>query len=331
MHVTAFRVMSIGVPDWPYPGMPSGGPADPSVIGTTTGTPWSEPTATQKVTLGQLTPVRDEVPGTGCAAGSAWVAAEAGIEPPINTDTPRARAPAMLAVKSRRPGQNPREASGNDRGVGHGPPSRVRPAHDCTTAIRLAHGPGVVTGNVGAARVDHFDRFFAHSSAMAVPVAVRDITNEEGRRLLTIVRRGSGSVVRWRRAQIVLWSAQRIDPHARRQTYSLSWSSAQTLPDGALYLGADDRPRGARHPPGCRGHYGCGGVVRGRVEPHLRGEAARAQSRGQGGAARAAARPAPRRPAPGQARPTRSHGPTCPYRRCCGRTWARHPRCRRSS
>ena len=35
--------------------------------------------------------------------------------------------------------------------------------------------------------------------------------NDEGRKLLAIVRRGSGSVVRWRRAQIVLWSAQRMD------------------------------------------------------------------------------------------------------------------------
>ena len=46
---------------------------------------------------------------------------------------------------------------------------------------------------------------------MAERVAIRDITNEEGRKLLSIVRRGSGSVVRWRRAQIVLWSAQRMD------------------------------------------------------------------------------------------------------------------------
>ena len=30
-------------------------------------------------------------------------------------------------------------------------------------------------------------------------------------KLLGIVRRGSGSVVRWRRAQIVLWSAQAMD------------------------------------------------------------------------------------------------------------------------
>jgi transposase len=46
---------------------------------------------------------------------------------------------------------------------------------------------------------------------MAERVAVRDITNVEGNKLLAIVRRGSGSVVRWRRAQIVLWSAQRMD------------------------------------------------------------------------------------------------------------------------
>src|ERR1700691_39017 len=46
---------------------------------------------------------------------------------------------------------------------------------------------------------------------MAERVAVRDITNEEGNKLLQIVRLGSGSVVRWRRAQIVLWSAQRMD------------------------------------------------------------------------------------------------------------------------
>ena len=46
---------------------------------------------------------------------------------------------------------------------------------------------------------------------MAERVQVRDLTNDEGRKLLSIIRRGSGSVVRWRRAQIVLWSAQRMD------------------------------------------------------------------------------------------------------------------------
>ena len=46
---------------------------------------------------------------------------------------------------------------------------------------------------------------------MAERVYVRDLRNDEGPKLLSIIRRGSGSVVRWRRAQIVLWSAQRMD------------------------------------------------------------------------------------------------------------------------
>ena len=46
---------------------------------------------------------------------------------------------------------------------------------------------------------------------MAERVYVRELSNDEGRKLLSIIRRGSGSVVRWRRAQIVLWSAQRMD------------------------------------------------------------------------------------------------------------------------
>jgi transposase len=46
---------------------------------------------------------------------------------------------------------------------------------------------------------------------MAERVRVRELTNEEGNQLLRIIRRGSGSVVRWRRAQIVLWSAQGMD------------------------------------------------------------------------------------------------------------------------
>ena len=43
---------------------------------------------------------------------------------------------------------------------------------------------------------------------MAERVHVREITNEEGQRLLRILRRSSGSVVTWRRAQMVLLSAQ---------------------------------------------------------------------------------------------------------------------------
>src|SRR5213592_3810617 len=46
---------------------------------------------------------------------------------------------------------------------------------------------------------------------VAERVRVREITNEEGNRLLRIVRRSSGSVVTWRRAQMVLLSAQGMD------------------------------------------------------------------------------------------------------------------------
>src|SRR5438132_3419032 len=46
---------------------------------------------------------------------------------------------------------------------------------------------------------------------VAERVRVREISNEEGNRLLRIVRRSSGSVVTWRRAQMVLLSAQRMD------------------------------------------------------------------------------------------------------------------------
>ena len=42
-------------------------------------------------------------------------------------------------------------------------------------------------------------------------VQVRSISNGEGNRLLRIVRRSSGSVVTWRRAQMVLLSAQGMD------------------------------------------------------------------------------------------------------------------------
>ena len=46
---------------------------------------------------------------------------------------------------------------------------------------------------------------------MAERVQVRAISNQEGQRLLRIVRRGTGSVVTWRRAQMVLLSAQAMD------------------------------------------------------------------------------------------------------------------------
>ena len=49
---------------------------------------------------------------------------------------------------------------------------------------------------------------------MAARVELREISNEEGNRLLRMIRRSSGSIVTWRRAQIVLLAAQRM-PAAR--------------------------------------------------------------------------------------------------------------------
>ncbi len=46
---------------------------------------------------------------------------------------------------------------------------------------------------------------------MVARVQVRAIDNDEGNTLLRIVRRSSGSVVTWRRAQMVLLSAQGMD------------------------------------------------------------------------------------------------------------------------
>ena len=46
---------------------------------------------------------------------------------------------------------------------------------------------------------------------MVARVQVRQITNDQGNKLLRIVRRSSGSVVTWRRAQMVLLSAQGMD------------------------------------------------------------------------------------------------------------------------
>lgn len=45
-------------------------------------------------------------------------------------------------------------------------------------------------------------------NGVAERVQVREIDDDEGRRLLRIIRRGTGSVVTWRRAQMVLLSVQ---------------------------------------------------------------------------------------------------------------------------
>lgn len=66
---------------------------------------------------------------------------------------------------------------------------------------------------------------------MAQRVRAREISNEEGNRLLRIVRRGSGSVVTWRRAQMVLLSGQGKDvPSIARVTFT--GSSDLSVVDG---------------------------------------------------------------------------------------------------
>lgn len=56
---------------------------------------------------------------------------------------------------------------------------------------------------------------------MADRVRVRPISNEEGNRLLRILRRGTGSVVTWRRAQMVLLAAQAMDaPQIAKVTFT---------------------------------------------------------------------------------------------------------------
>jgi transposase len=57
-------------------------------------------------------------------------------------------------------------------------------------------------------------------------IRVREITPEEGNRLLRIVRRSSGSVVTWRRAQMVLLSAQGMDVS---QIASVAFTSADRV------------------------------------------------------------------------------------------------------
>jgi transposase len=71
---------------------------------------------------------------------------------------------------------------------------------------------------------------------MAERVTVREITNDVGDRLLKIVRRSSGSVVTWRRAQMVLWSAQGMDV---AQIAELSFTSPDRVRDVLHNFNAD--------------------------------------------------------------------------------------------
>ena len=86
---------------------------------------------------------------------------------------------------------------------------------------------------------------------MAERVHVREITNDEGNRLLRTVRRDSGSVVSWRRAQIVLLSAQGMEAP---QIAQITFTSADRVRDVIHNFNADGfdslRPRyaGGRPP-----------------------------------------------------------------------------------
>jgi transposase len=86
---------------------------------------------------------------------------------------------------------------------------------------------------------------------MAEPVRVREISNEEGNRLLRAVRRSSGSVVTWRRSQMVLLSAQGMDAS---QIARVTFASADRVRDVIRNFNADGfdalypRYRGGRPP-----------------------------------------------------------------------------------
>jgi transposase len=67
-------------------------------------------------------------------------------------------------------------------------------------------------------------------------VQVREISNDEGNRLLRIVRRSSGSVVTWRRAQMVLLSAQGMDAPAIAE---VTFTSADRVRDVLHNFNAD--------------------------------------------------------------------------------------------
>jgi transposase len=54
-------------------------------------------------------------------------------------------------------------------------------------------------------------RLILETEPVTERLRVREIDDDEGRRLVRIIRRGSGSVVTWRRAQMVLLSAQGMD------------------------------------------------------------------------------------------------------------------------
>ncbi|MFE7276913.1 helix-turn-helix domain-containing protein [Streptomyces sp. NPDC057623] len=71
---------------------------------------------------------------------------------------------------------------------------------------------------------------------MAERIRVREIDDDEGQRLLRIIRRGTGSVVTWRRAQMVLPSAQGM-PEAK--IAEVTFTSADRVRDVIHNFNAD--------------------------------------------------------------------------------------------
>ncbi|WP_211304317.1 helix-turn-helix domain-containing protein, partial [Umezawaea tangerina] len=71
---------------------------------------------------------------------------------------------------------------------------------------------------------------------VAERVRVREIDQDEGRRLVRIVRRGTGSVVTWRRAQMVLLSAQGM---AVARVAEVTFTSADRVRDVIHNFNAD--------------------------------------------------------------------------------------------
>lgn len=84
---------------------------------------------------------------------------------------------------------------------------------------------------------------------VAERIRVREIDDDQGQRLLRIIRRGSGSVVTWRRAQMVLLSVQGMPVAKSAEVTFTSADRARTEP-----LLPDRTPRppaagAADHPP----------------------------------------------------------------------------------
>jgi hypothetical protein len=75
---------------------------------------------------------------------------------------------------------------------------------------------------------------------------VREIDDDEGRRLVRIIRRGSGSVVTWRRAQMVLLSAQGMDAAAIARVAFTNGRARSSRPEASSapsYVGTDGDER----------------------------------------------------------------------------------------